>query len=181
MRGHSPAQDLKIDAPGDVVQLDTLSVGIAPERTIKHFTAYDPVAKWTVAQPFNRHRQVRIDLPRKAHRRHARQGEGYSDRRRLEFMGEFEAACAEKAITLFVLPPRFPELNGAVERCNGTWRYEFYACRDLPLTIPEIAKHVDAFQHLLNTYRPHRALAGLTPKQYLEKRRAKEATPSHMS
>lgn len=92
-----------------------------------------------------------------------------------EFMAEFEQACAEKGIALYVLPPKSPELNGAVERCNGAWRYEFYACRDLSLTIPEIAKHVDAFQHVYNTYRPHRALAGLTPKRYLDKRRAEEA------
>jgi putative transposase len=175
-------KDLRIAEPGDVVQLDTLSVGIAPERTIKHFTAYDPKAKWTVAQPFNRATakaasifldKLIAEMPFKVK---ALQVDGGS-----EFMGEFEAACAEKKIPLFVLPPRSPELNGAVERCNGTWRYEFYACRDLPLTIPEIAKHVDAYQHLYNTYRPHRALAGLTPKQYLDKRRAAETLPSHMS
>lgn len=175
-------RDLQIAEPGDVVQLDTLSVGIAPERTIKHFTAYDPVAKWTVAQPFNRAtaKAASIFLDKLISEMpftvKALQVDGGS-----EFMGEFEATCAEKKIPLFVLPPRSPELNGAVERCNGTWRYEFYACRDLPLTIPEIAKHVDAYQHLYNTYRPHRALAGLTPKQYLDKRRAGEAQPSHMS
>ena len=97
-----------------------------------------------------------------------------------EFMADFEAACADKGLALFVLPPKSPELNGAVERCNGAWRYEFYACRDLPLTIPEIARHVASFQQLYNTYRPHGALAGLTPKQYLDKRRAEEAPSSHM-
>jgi len=175
-------RNLTAAEPGDIVQLDTLSVGIAPQRTIKHFTAYDPVAKWTVAQPCNRAtaraasiflEKLIADMPFKLK---ALQIDGGS-----EFMGEFEQACAEKKIPLFVLPPRSPELNGAVERCNGTWRYEFYACRDLPLTIPEIAKHVDAFQHLYNTYRPYRALAGLTPKQYLDKRRANETLQSHMS
>jgi transposase InsO family protein len=175
-------RDLETAHPGDLVQLDTLSVGIAPERTIKHFTAYDPKAKWTVAQPFNRATakaaslfldKLIADMPFKVK---AIQVDGGS-----EFMGEFEEGCARRGIALFVLPPRTPELNGAVERCNGSWRYEFYACRDLPLTIPEIASHVDAFQHLYNTYRPHRALAGLTPKQYLDKRRAEDTLPSHMS
>jgi transposase InsO family protein len=175
-------RNLKAVEPGDLVQLDTLSVGIAPERTIKHFTAYDPVARWTVAQPFNRAtartaaiflNKLIADMPFTVK---AIQIDGGS-----EFMAEFEQACATRGIDLFVLPPRSPELNGAVERCNGAWRYEFYACRDLPLTIPEIAKHVDAFQNLYNTYRPHRALAGLTPKQYLHKRRAAETHPSHMS
>ena len=175
-------KDHPVEMPGDLVQLDTLSVGIAPERTIKQFTAYDPKAKWTVAQPFNRATaraasifldKLVADMPFPVR---AIQVDGGS-----EFMAEFEAACADKGLALFVLPPKSPELNGAVERCNGAWRYEFYACRDLPLTIPEIAKHVASFQHLYNTYRPHGALAGLTPKQYLDKRRAEEAPSSHMS
>lgn len=174
-------RDHAVEAPGDLVQLDTLSVGIAPERTIKQFTAYDPRAKWTVAQPFNRATaraaslfldKLIAEMPFKVK---AIQVDGGS-----EFMAEFEQACADKGLALFVLPPRSPELNGAVERCNGAWRYEFYACRDLPLTIPEIATHVAAFQHLYNTYRPHGALAGLTPKQYLDNQRAEEDPPSHM-
>lgn len=44
-----------------------------------------------------------------------------------EFMAEFETACRDNDIPLYVLPPRSPKLNGAVERCNGAWRYEFYA------------------------------------------------------
>lgn len=174
-------KDHPAKAPGDLVQLDTLSIGIAPERTIKQFTAYDPKAKWTVAAPFNRATAkaasifldkliAEMPFPVKAI-----QVDGGA-----EFMAEFEQACADKGLDLFVLPPKSPELNGAVERCNGAWRYEFYACRDLPLTIAEIAKHVAAFQHLYNHHRPHGALAGLTPKQYLDKRRAKENLPSHI-
>jgi putative transposase len=175
-------KNLSAAAAGDLVQLDTLSIGIAPERSIKQFTAYDPRAKWTVAQAFNRATAkaasifldkliAEMPFPVKAI-----QVDGGS-----EFMAEFEQACAEKHLPLYVLPPRSPQLNGAVERCNGTWRYEFYACRDLPLALPEIAEHVASFQHLYNHYRPHGALAGLTPKQYLDKRRAEGAPPSHMS
>jgi transposase InsO family protein len=43
-----------------------------------------------------------------------------------------ERACEEKGLNLYVLPPKRPQLNGAVERCNGSWRYEFYAASDLP-------------------------------------------------
>lgn len=31
-----------------------------------------------------------------------------------------------KNISLFVLPPKSPQYNGTVERCNGTTRDEFY-------------------------------------------------------
>jgi putative transposase len=46
--------DLKADRPGSLVQLDTAFVNVAPGKPIKHFTAYDPIAKWTVAKAFNR-------------------------------------------------------------------------------------------------------------------------------
>ena len=96
-------------------------------------------------------------------------------------MAEFELACRDAKLALYVLPPRSPKLNGAVERCNGAWRYEFYACNDLPLNLQKLAERVDAFQHLYNHHRPHGALAGITPAKYLSIRRAGEAAPSHMS
>ena len=47
--------DLTANEPGGLVQLDTeFHVNVAPDKSIKHFTAYDPIAKWTVAKAFNR-------------------------------------------------------------------------------------------------------------------------------
>ncbi len=43
---------------------------------------------------------------------------------------EFEAACQERSIPLYVLPPRSPELNGHLERANPTHRQEFWECCD---------------------------------------------------
>lgn len=40
----------KAKPPGELVQIDTLFVNIRPDKPIKHFTAYDPVAKWTVGR-----------------------------------------------------------------------------------------------------------------------------------
>ena len=174
-------KDVAFEKPGDVVQIDTLSIAILPGRTIKQFTAYDPFAKWTVAKPYQRAtaknaaeflERVRAQMPDPVR---AVQIDGGS-----EFMAEFEQACAEATIPLYVLPPRSPKLNGAVERCNGAWRYEFYACSDLPLDIDKIAKRVDAFQHLYNNHRPHGALAGMT-RQSTSQSAAPETPPSHMS
>ena len=49
-----------------------------------------------------------------------------------EFKAEFEAACQRRDLPLYALPPKRPQLNGAVERNQGAWRYEFYECYDLP-------------------------------------------------
>ena len=97
-----------------------------------------------------------------------------------EFMADFEAACAAKGLALYVLPPKRPQLNGAVERCNGSWRYEFYAVYDLPHRLDQLQPLVDAFAHRFNHYRPHDALDGKTPAEYL-KAFSSATPPSHMS
>ena len=96
-----------------------------------------------------------------------------------EFRADFEAACKKKNLTLYVLPPKRPQLNGAVERAQSSWRYEFYACYDLPARLDKLQAFVDAFAHRFNHVRPHDALDGRTPAEYLQTISA--ATPSHMS
>jgi putative transposase len=43
---------VSFEKPGDVIQIDTLSVAISPNLAVKHFDAYDVHAKWTVAKPY---------------------------------------------------------------------------------------------------------------------------------
>jgi putative transposase len=174
-------RDLKAHEPGGLVQLDTVFVNLTPTRAIKHFTAYCPVAKWTVAKAYNRATSqaaasfldkltAEMPFPVKAI-----QVDGGS-----EFMAAFEQACQARGIRLYVLPPKCPQMNGAVERCNGAWRYEFYQTYELPSSVEALNPILDSFQHLYNHHRPHHALAGQTPAAYLAKRQAAETQPSHM-
>lgn len=172
---------MKAITPGSLIQLDTLTVNPTSERTIKQFTAYDPVARFTLAKAF-RHAtanaasqfldKLLAELPFPVA---AIQVDGGS-----EFMAEFETACQAKGIPLYVLPPKSPAMNGAVERANGAWRYEFYACYDLPHDLGQLNTLIDSFSHLYNTYRPHGALNGMTPAEYLQFITAKENPSSHM-
>ena len=172
---------LKPDKPGGVVQIDTVFVNLAPGKAIKHFTAYCPVARGTVAKAVNRATahaaslfldKVLAEMPFPVQ---AIQVDGGS-----EFMAEFEQACEDKAIRLYVLPPKRPQMNGAVERCNGAWRYEFYETYDLPSTVEALNPILNSFQHLYNHHRPHGALAGQTPAAHLARRQANETQTSHM-
>ena len=97
---------LKAQAPGELVQLDTLTVRPTPEHTVKQFTAYDPKARFTVAHAFRRATSnaaakfldkliETLPFPVKAI-----QVDGGS-----EFMADFETACQNKQIDLYVLPP----------------------------------------------------------------------------
>ena len=160
---------LKPSSPGEIVQIDTLFVNVRPDRAIKHFTAYDPVAKWTVGHVATKASarsakalldKLQTHMPFKVT---GIQVDGGS-----EFMADFEQACRDTGLTLFVLPPKRPQLNGAVERAQGSWRYEFYACFDLPHRIDRLQTYVDAFAHRFNHHRPHQALGDQTPAEYLQ-------------
>ncbi len=93
-----------------------------------------------------------------------------------EFMADFETACEQMKIPLIVLPPARPKYNGGVERGNRTFREEFYDCCDL------IADSIGAMRFELrkavekyNTFRPHHALKGKTPMEYLRITQAEAA------
>ncbi len=174
------AKGRKAKAPGELVQIDTLFVNIRPDQAIKHFTAYDPVAKWTVGH-------VATAASASAARRlldkliaaapftiRGIQVDGGS-----EFMSVFEDHCQDKGLELVVLPPKRPDLNGCVERAQSSWRYEFYASYDLPHRIDKLQPLVDAFAHRYNHHRPHQALGDLTPAEYLS-RLSPPTPPSHM-
>lgn len=84
-----------------------------------------------------------------------------------EFMAEFETACADRGIALFVLPPRSPKLNGTVERANRTHTEEFYKCSTAEPTIAALGAELAEWERTYNHVRPHQALGYLTPAEYL--------------
>ena len=171
---------LKPVRPGELVQIDTLFVNLRPDRPIKHFTAYCPVAKWTIghvalaATAASASAMLDKLIAEAPFAVTGVQVDGGS-----EFMAGFEQACQQKGLALYVLPPKRPQLNGAVERAQGSWRYEFYASYDLPNRLDKLQQLVDAFAYRFNHYRPHDALEGKTPAEYL-KSFSRTAQPSHM-
>jgi transposase InsO family protein len=170
----------KPTAPGELVQIDTLSINVRPERAIKQMTAYDPIARFTAAKAFSTASAgCAANFLDKVLNAFPFAIKGIQVDGGSEFMAEFEQACQDKGLALFVLPPKRPQLNGGVERAQGSWRYEFYACHDLPHRLDRLNEHIDAFAHLYNHYRPHGALGGQTPNEYLF-RTSTEAQPSHM-
>jgi hypothetical protein len=93
----------------------------------KQFTARDVISRWDVIQAHTRATaqtttqfldtwQQRMPFPIRAV-----QVDGGP-----EFAAEFEQACQQRGLHLFVLPPRSPKLNGAVERANRTHTEEFH-------------------------------------------------------
>lgn len=159
-----------ITQPGDLVQVDTMDVRPLPGVILKQFTSRDMVSRWDVlavgtqataaaATRFLDALQARSPYPIRAI-----QVDGGS-----EFMAGFEAACQQRGIRLFVLPPRSPKLNGCVERANRTHAEEFWECYDGDLDVASAQAALMAWEHRYNTVRPHQALGYLTPQQFLQK------------
>jgi transposase InsO family protein len=157
------------EAPGDIVELDTLSVTVLPGIRRYHFSARDVISKWDVADVGTRATSraalrlldaltARLPFPFQ----HL-QIDGGS-----EWKAAFEAACQQRGIHLWVLPPRSPRMNPHVERSNGTWRQEFYRVhRVSPDSIEAHRRQLRDWERTYNAIRPHQALGYLTPAEFL--------------
>lgn len=127
--GHSQrwSKHLKRKQHGDLIQIDNMSINPAPGWTLKQFKTVSPITKITVAELYSSAQCAR-DFLRKLIKHLPFKIRSFQVDGGGEFRAQFEQACKELEIPLYVLPPRPPELNGYVERCNGTTKYEFTHC-----------------------------------------------------
>ena len=154
---------------GERVQIDHMSVrknGV----TIKHFQSWERQSKhihahaYSHAKSSSAKRFLKELLESAPYPILSIQVDGGS-----EFMAEFEDFCAQQAIALIVLPPAKPTYNGGAERGNRTFREEFYNSSRLQAdSVCGIQNELAIAVKKYNTYRPHFALAGLTPMAYIE-------------
>lgn len=158
----------RVEQPGDLVEVDTLEVRPVPGVVLKQFTARDVVSRWdvieahgratsTAAARFLHTLQQRMPFPVRA-----LQVDGGS-----EFAAAFEDACQQRGLKLFVLPPRSPKLNGAVERAQRTHTEEFYEVTPCSLQIAQLNQELQDWERTYNTVRPHQALGYRTPQEFL--------------
>lgn len=134
-------KDYRIERPGDLVQVDTLDLRPRPGVMLKQFTARDVVSRWDVMEARSRATALTA--------------------------AEFEQACKQRGLLLFVLPPRSPKLNGHVERAQRTHTEEFYEVIPDSFQLPVLNRQLRAWERIYNTVRPHQALGYLTPQQFL--------------
>jgi putative transposase len=159
-----------IPQPGDLVQLDTQEVRPARGVVLKHFSARNMVTRGDVLEVHERATSLaaahfldtlvdRMPFPIAA-----LQVDGGS-----EFAAEFETACQQRSLPLFVLPPRSPKLNGQVERSHRTHHEEFYQVVPQSWNVAQLHPQLRRWEHIYNTVRPHQALRYPTPLEFLER------------
>ena len=179
--GHSQRwrQGMKAQDPGELVQIDHMKVYPQPGKCVVHFKATCPVTKIAIAQAYTRATSrcakefllyLQQQLPFLIS---SIQVDGGS-----EFRSEFEEACRQQNIPLYVLPPRSPEKNGQVERGNSTFKYEFYFTYQGSCALEFLRAELDKYVIFYNHFRPHQALNQMTPMAYF-KAHFQEAFQSH--
>jgi len=163
-------RNYEVKEPGDLVQVDTLEVRPLDETRLKHFTARDVISRWDVVEAHRRATAhtasdfletilARMPFPVKAI-----QVDGGS-----EFRADFEQACQQRGLMLFVLPPHSPKLNGRVERAHRTHLEEFYAVIPKSSQVEALNIALYPWERVYNHIRPHQALDYLTPAEYIQK------------
>jgi putative transposase len=158
-----------VTRPGDLVQVDTVDVRPLPGVVVKQYTARDVVSRWDVVEAYSRASSATAKrflgqlVDRMPFRVKAIQVDGGS-----EFQADFEQACVDRGIRLFVLPPHSPKLNGHVERAQRTHKEEFYAYYDGALDLASLNNALRRWERVYNTIRPHHSLASRTPARYLQ-------------
>lgn len=161
-------KDYVVKEPGDLVQIDTMDIRPEPGVVLKQFTTVDVISRWSVptvasnATATLASKALEDLISRTPYPIRAIQIDGGS-----EFMAEFEDECKERGLKLFLLPPRSPKLNGAVERANRTYREEFYDCSSAPPTVAGFRPELRHWESIYNHVRPHQALDYLTPAEFL--------------
>ena len=171
---------MKARVPGELMQAVSMSISFTEGELVKEFKATCPVSKRSGLQVYRRATSGNARRFLEVLRNEAPfpirsiQVDGGS-----EFWDEFEQACQDLGIPLYVLPPKKPEYNGCVERANGTSRYEFYPFYEGPLTVEAINRKLAEYQDYYNTYRPHDGIGLLTPMEYYQQI-TQSARESHM-
>src|ERR1700736_2446167 len=158
----------RVAQPGDLVEIDTKEIRMRRGVLLKHFSARDVISRWDVVEVHHRATSLaaarflepllkRLPFPVKA-----LQVDGGS-----EFAAEFEEACLQKELPLFVLPPKSPKLNAHVERSNRTHNEEFYEVQAESDQVPVLNRQLLLWEKTYNCVRPHQSLAYLTPLEFI--------------
>ena len=166
------------EEPGDLVQIDTLQVVLEDGEKVWQFTGVDLVSRYGLGSIHSRAtaglaaKFLEEMVRRSPYPIRAAQVDGGS-----EFMAEFEGTCCRLGIKLFVLPPP-PRQGGAgqAERACGAdaadpaprhgAAREFYT-RSLPYGVAAMQEELERYLDYYNTRRPHMALGGLAPMEFL--------------
>ena len=163
-------REFVVEAPGELVQLDTKHVPLGNGKTVYAFAGVDYFTRKRVvavapslnsqeAATFLRRLVAEFPFPVQAI-----QSDGGS-----EFMTDFITAAQAVSIIPYVNRPNYPQGNGRVERSFRTDEDEFYQVEDWPADLGGLGTALLRWNRVYETVRPHQALGYLTPDEFYER------------
>jgi putative transposase len=102
----------RIEEPGDLVEIDTKEIPMCGGGILKHFSAHDIVSRSDALEVHRR--ATSLAAARFLHTLQDRSGSRSKPCKcmaEVSSPAEFELACPQKELPLFVLPPKSPRLN----------------------------------------------------------------------
>ena len=152
-------KDYAVEAPGDLVQLDTMDLRPTPNVVLKQFTARDVVSRWDVIEVHHRATstaaplfldtlQRRLPFPLRAI-----QVDGGS-----EFAALFEAAYQQRGPAFIRAATALAQTQRPGRARQRTHTEEFYEIHAYLLPITQLNRELEAWERTYNTVRPHQAL-----------------------
>ena len=155
--------------PGDRVQMDTMKI----QPGLYQYTAEDDCSRFLVAGVYPRPTTANIlhFLEKVMEEMSFPVQRIQTDRGREFFAYKVQEKLMDWAIKFRPVKPRWPHLNGKVERVQKTMLYEFYAMADLH--DPELQDRLDEWVFHYNWMRGHGSLGGKAPIDCVVERSSK--------
>jgi len=162
-------QELVVDRPGALVQMDSKQVPVGKGKVVYQFGAVDCFTRKRVVAlaprltgaqggAFLKRMVAKFPFPVEAV-----QSDGGS-----EFLKEFGPTVEELQLAHYFNRPNYPQGNGRIERSFRTDEEEFYQVEELPADLGGLEAALLRWNHLYETVRPHQALGYKTPDQFYQ-------------
>lgn len=160
-------QELVVDRPGALVQLDSKQVSLGKGKGLFYMGAIDCFTRKRVVSlvprltsqeggMFLRRAVKEFPFPVSAI-----QSDGGS-----EFLGAFGVAVGDLKLIHYFNRPNYPQGNGRIERSFRTDEEEFYQVADLPADPGGLQIALQSWNKIYEKIRPHQALGYKTPDQF---------------
>lgn len=164
-------KEIKLNYPGDLVQLDTKEYRLLGEDTRYQFTAVDCFSRkrklyaYGTKSAGNAKEFLKLaikSLPFKI-KRIQTDGGG-------EWLGAFQKECEKLGIEHFFSYPRSPQQNAFVESSHSTDEREFYEVYEIQQGVEGLRRSIAEWEKVYNSIRPHQSLNQLTPDAFLKQK-----------
>ncbi len=179
-KGKIRIKDVEIDinAPGDLIQMDTKEVNFPGEKKRIQFTAIDCYSRKRILRGYLHKsascgklflNEIINQFPFKIKTILTDNGS--------EFMAEFDEECCKRKITHYWTTPDSPNQNAYVESSHRIDQKEFYEVYFINSGVSGLNEALSKWQKEYNEIRPHGSLGFISPDKFLRINQSRKVLP----